>query len=100
MATSIELVRARVRRGLLAGAPIGILVVLATAAPAVLAQSTGIACTCRANGRSYALGARACIRTPDGFRIAQCRMVQNVTSWLASDEGCVVSALRRTGTDG
>ncbi len=52
-------------------------------------------CTCRANGRSYHMGERVCLRTPDGaLRTAECRMVQNVTSWAFSQEACdVVSGL-------
>jgi hypothetical protein len=52
-------------------------------------------CTCRANGRSYRMGERVCLRTPDGaLRTAECRMVQNVTSWAFSQEACdVVSGL-------
>lgn len=51
-------------------------------------------CTCRANGRSYELGERACIPGPAGWRMAECRMAQNVTSWALSSEACEVSAGR------
>lgn len=51
-------------------------------------------CTCRAHGRSYGLGERACILSPAGWRIAECRMAQNVTSWALSGEACEVSAGR------
>ena len=69
---------------------------LLAAAPA--APGSGrIECTCRANGRSYALGERACLNTPCGPRMAECRMSQNVTSWVVQgEEGCVVSQLRLT----
>lgn len=50
-------------------------------------------CTCRANGRSYAVGERVCLSTPSGRRVAECRMQQNVTSWttLGLDD-CAESA--------
>jgi hypothetical protein len=54
----------------------------------------GVRCSCRANGRSYEPGERACIATPAGPRLARCVLVQNVTSWaLEADEGCEVSRL-------
>ena len=55
----------------------------------------GIRCSCRANGRSYEVGERACIATPSGPRLARCRLVQNVTSWEVEAEGCEVSGLDR-----
>jgi hypothetical protein len=82
------------------------LLCLASAAattPAV-AEGAGVAgtpyidCKCRANGRTFGLGERACVYTPDGPRIARCSMVQNVTSWAVEDgQGCVSSALRLGG---
>jgi hypothetical protein len=83
------------------GSLLGFLVLLGRAAdPApgraetpVAAPAPGIACTCRANGRSYTLGQRVCLATPEGFRLAECRMVQNVTSWSFTAEPCVTSAL-------
>jgi hypothetical protein len=56
------------------------------------APNPHIACTCRANGRSYALGERICLSTAAGYRLAQCRMQQNVTSWAVGPDPCVVSA--------
>ena len=58
----------------------------------------GIRCSCRANGRSYELGERACIATPGGPRLARCALVQNVTSWAIEAEGCQVSRLGADGT--
>ena len=52
-----------------------------------------IECRCRANGQSYELGSRVCLRTPAGYRVAECRMVQNVTSWSFGREDCSVTAL-------
>ncbi len=76
---------------------------VAAPGPAATAAAQGsgnpaIACRCRANGHDYELGERACLRTPAGLRLAECRMVQNVTSWSvlagAAGEGCgVVSGL-------
>jgi hypothetical protein len=56
------------------------------------AQNPHIACTCRANGRSYALGERVCLSTASGYRVAECRMQQNVTSWAIGPDDCAVSA--------
>ena len=50
-------------------------------------------CTCRANGQHYELGERACLSTPQGYRLATCTLSQNVTSWRVSGESCVVSLL-------
>jgi hypothetical protein len=62
---------------------------------AVLAHpAPGIECRCRANGRTYELGARICLRTPSGYRVAECRMQQNVSSWTIGSEDCSVSAAR------
>lgn len=49
-------------------------------------------CTCRANGRSYAIGERVCLSTPTGRRVAECRMQQNVTSWTLGPDDCSESA--------
>jgi hypothetical protein len=49
-------------------------------------------CTCRANGRSYELGERICLMSPSGWRVAECRMAQNVTSWEFGTEECNVGA--------
>jgi hypothetical protein len=62
----------------------------ATAAGPVQAQAVDphINCTCRANGRSYAVGERVCLSTPTGRRVAECRMQQNVTSWTLGPDDC------------
>jgi hypothetical protein len=65
----------------------------AEAAPQQAQGAARIDCTCRANGHSYHLGERVCLSTPKGFRIAECRMSQNVTSWTVGSEDCVVSAV-------
>ena len=51
-----------------------------------------IDCRCRANGRTYELGAKVCLLTPKGHRLAECRMEQNVTSWKVAPEDCSVTA--------
>ena len=57
-----------------------------------------IDCRCRANGRTYELGAKICLPTPKGHRVAECRMEQNVTSWKFAPEDCSVTAgLHPTG---
>jgi hypothetical protein len=45
-------------------------------------------CYCRAEGRTFAVGETACLRTPAGPRLAQCGMVLNNTSWEFSDDAC------------
>src|SRR5262249_1606011 len=49
-------------------------------------------CACRAQGHSFELGQWACVRTPNGPRIAICVMVLNNTSWQISDTPCVSAA--------
>ena len=51
-----------------------------------------IECRCRANGRTFALGEKVCLQTPSGYRVAECRMEQNVTSWSFAQEECMVNA--------
>ena len=54
-----------------------------------LTQAVGTAeCYCRAQGRLFALGETACLRSPDGPRLAQCGMVLNNTSWRFTDRPC------------
>jgi hypothetical protein len=56
------------------------------------AQLTGghnpLDCYCRAQGRTYAVGDRVCLRTAQGPRIAECEMVLNVTSWGFTERPC------------
>jgi hypothetical protein len=67
----------------------------ATAAPRAAAANPHVNCTCRANGRSYALGERVCLSSASGRRVAECRMQENVTSWILGPEGCAESASAR-----
>jgi hypothetical protein len=50
-------------------------------------------CTCRAQGRDFQLGERACLTTPNGARLATCGMVLNNSSWEFSQMPCTVSAV-------
>jgi hypothetical protein len=50
-------------------------------------------CTCRAQGRDFQLGDRACLTTPNGARLATCGMVLNNSSWEFSQTPCTVSAV-------
>lgn len=59
---------------------------------AAQAANPHINCTCRANGRSYALGERVCLAAAAGRRVAECRMQQNVTSWIVGPDDCAESA--------
>jgi hypothetical protein len=45
-------------------------------------------CVCRAQGRTFAVGESACLRTPTGARVALCGMVQNNTSWHFTEQPC------------
>jgi hypothetical protein len=45
-------------------------------------------CYCRAQGQIFAPGATICLRTPQGARMAECRMVINVMSWGLTDQAC------------
>lgn len=68
------------------------------AVAAMLAAATDIAaadCTCRALGRSFELGAKVCLKTPDGPRLATCGMSLNNTSWHFSKESCVAVQFNR-----
>ena len=50
-------------------------------------------CTCRAQGREFQLGERACLTTPNGARLATCGMVLNNSLWQFSETPCTVSAV-------
>jgi hypothetical protein len=60
-----------------------------------LLSSAAADCTCRAQGREFQLGERACLTTPNGARLATCGMVLNNSSWEFSDTPCTVSAVPR-----
>jgi hypothetical protein len=45
-------------------------------------------CYCRAQGRTFAVGESACLRTAAGPRVAECGMVLNNTSWRFTEQPC------------
>jgi Flp pilus assembly protein TadG len=45
-------------------------------------------CFCRAQGRTFAVGETACLRTGEGSRVAECGMVLNNTSWQFTARPC------------
>jgi hypothetical protein len=45
-------------------------------------------CYCRAQGRTFAVGETACLRTGEGPRLAECGMVLNNTSWQFTARPC------------
>lgn len=45
-------------------------------------------CYCRARGRRFAPGETACLQTPQGARLAECRMIVNVMSWGFTEQPC------------
>ncbi|ODN70533.1 hypothetical protein [Methylobrevis pamukkalensis] len=49
-------------------------------------------CTCRFSGTEWQLGAKVCLPRGDRMVIAECRMNQNVTSWVPVSGDCAVSA--------
>ena len=47
-----------------------------------------VSCKCRHAGKFYAAGDYACIKTNKGFRLAQCALSENVSSWRFTTGGC------------
>lgn len=45
-------------------------------------------CYCLAQGRRFAPGELICLRTPQGGRMAECRMEINVMSWGMTERAC------------
>ena len=45
-------------------------------------------CYCRAQGKTFAVGETACLRTSEGPRVAECGMVLNNTSWQFTARPC------------
>lgn len=45
-------------------------------------------CYCRAQGRTYAEGETACLKTAEGPRLALCDMEINVMSWSITSTPC------------
>ena len=57
------------------------------------APARAIDCTCRFGGQNFELGATACLKGPNGPRLARCEMVLNNTSWRLLQEGCLLGKL-------
>ncbi|WP_349360825.1 hypothetical protein [Stappia sp.] len=47
-----------------------------------------VPCTCRFRGEDYQIGEIACLKGPQGPRLARCDMTLNNTSWIFLDVGC------------
>jgi len=47
-----------------------------------------VPCTCRFRGEDYQIGETACLKGPQGPRLARCDMTLNNTSWIFLDDGC------------
>jgi len=52
-------------------------------------------CYCRSAAGRAPVGARQCLATPQGWRVAVCAMDQNVTSWSPTPENCAPVSYRR-----
>ena len=53
-----------------------------------LAQGDRSSCYCRYFGKYFAQGAKVCMATPNGMRMARCTMSLNNTSWEITEESC------------
>ncbi|MGH6816668.1 MAG: hypothetical protein ACREC6_13295 [Hyphomicrobiaceae bacterium] len=52
-----------------------------------------IPCRCRAHGTAYQVDDVVCLVTPRGPLKARCARVDNITSWIISDEPCVMAGI-------
>ncbi len=68
----------------------GAFVALFVAAAPALA---GPDCKCRSNGEFFVQGEHTCIKTNDGYRLARCDMVLNLTSWIVVGDSCPMTSL-------
>lgn len=50
-----------------------------------------IPCICLFRGRQFKVGERVCMQTPEGIKITRCDLVLNNTSWIPTDEPCIIS---------
>lgn len=50
--------------------------------------SPSLDCYCRAQGQFFAEGERICLKTAEGPKIAECKMVTNVMSWGITERPC------------
>jgi len=51
---------------------------------------SGPNCTCRYKGKKVPEGQSTCIKTADGYKVAQCSRVLNNTSWKFTKERCPI----------
>jgi hypothetical protein len=58
------------------------------ASPRLVQGDPHAECYCRAQGRLFRMGEQACLRSPDGPRLARCEMELNVTSWRFTSQRC------------
>ncbi|UUP19308.1 hypothetical protein [Nitratireductor thuwali] len=54
----------------------------------ILAQPATADCRCVANGARYVEGEQACLKMPDGPRLARCEKVLNNSSWKMLGRDC------------
>ena len=54
------------------------------------AAFSGPDCTCRYKGKNVPEGQSTCIKTANGFKVAQCARVLNNTSWKFTEKNCPV----------
>ncbi|MGO4526210.1 hypothetical protein AB4097_15245 [Microvirga sp. 2MCAF35] len=45
-------------------------------------------CYCRAQGKTFAVGEKVCLKTAEGPKLAQCQMEINVMSWSITEVPC------------
>ena len=50
----------------------------------------GPECTCRYKGNKIPEGQSTCLKTADGYKIAQCSRVLNNTSWKFTKQKCPI----------
>jgi len=59
-----------------------------------------IPCRCRYKDRTYNLGDIICMYTPRGTVFTRCELFLNNTSWMPTDEPCIISKLMGDSTSG
>lgn len=59
---------------------------LLLASPVLAAEHAD--CTCRSRDGDIPVGGKVCLPSQEGWRVAQCVMEVNVTSWRPTGEAC------------
>lgn len=54
-----------------------------------------IPCICVFRGRQFRLGERVCMQTPNGVVITRCDLLLNNTTWVPTEEPCILSLRRQ-----